>query len=360
LSTLDLNVGPQHPGSGHMRIMVRTDGDLIVEATPDIGYVHRGCEKIAESRNLIKNIPMLERPNIADSSHLNWSYIAPIEELQKVEVPERGRYIRTILCEINRIASHLYGMAIMAGIFSGHTTMYMFGFGDRELFLDLAEMLTGARMTFSFFPPGGVRRDLPRGFKEKLLDTLNYLERHLVAVDRIFVNNPVFIARARGVGILRKEDAIKLGVVGPVLRGSGVPCDVRKDAPYGAYDKVDFEIPTFKEGDSLSRWLVRFEEIKQSMAILRQAIRDIPEGPIARKSPIVVPKGEAIGRIESCRGEINHYVVGTGSDKPYRVKMNTGSFKNLPALPFLLKGARIGDMPIIYGSLDYWPVEADR
>jgi len=343
-----------------MRIMVKTDGDLIVEATPDIGYVHRGIEKIAESRNIIKNIPMLCRPNIADDSHLNWSYIKPIEDLQGVEVPERGRYIGTILCEINRIASHLYGMAIMGGIFSGHTTMYMFGFGDRELLLDLHEMLTGARMTFSFFVPGGVRRDLPKGFKEKLLETLEYIERHLPAIDRIFVSNPVFVQRTRGVGVLRKEDAIKLGVVGPVLRGSGIRCDVRKDAPYGAYDKVDFEIPTFKEGDSLSRWLVRFEEITQSISILRQAIRDIPGGPIARKAPIVIPTGEAIGRIESSRGEINHYVVGDGGDKPYRVKMTTGSLKNLAALPFLLKGVRIGDLPIIYGSLDYWPVEADR
>jgi len=360
LSILDLNVGPQHPGSGHMRIMVKTDGDLIVEATPDIGYVHRGVEKIAESRNIIKNIPMVCRPNIADDSHLNWSYIAPIEELQGVEVPERGLYIRTILCEMNRIASHLYGMAIMGGVFSGHTTMYMFGFGDRELLLDLHEMLTGARMTFSFSVPGGVRRDLPKGFKEKLLDTLDYLEFHLPAIDRIFLSNPIFVERARNVGVLRKEDAIRLGVVGPVLRGSGVRCDVRKDAPYGAYDKLDFEIPTFKEGDSLSRWLVRFEEIKQSMAILRQAIRDIPKGPIARKVPIVIPRGEAISRIESARGEINHYIIGDGSDKPYRVKMNTGSFKNLLALPFLLKGVHIGDLPIIYGSLDYWPIEADR
>jgi NADH-quinone oxidoreductase subunit D len=251
-------------------------------------------------------------------------------------------------------------MAIMGGIFSGHTTMYMFGFGDRELLLDLHEMLTGARMTFSFFVPGGVRRDLPNGFKEKLLQTLEYIEGHLPAIDRMFVTNPIFIERAKGVGVLRREDAIRLGVVGPVLRGSGVQFDVRKDAPYGAYEKLRFEIPTFKEGDSLSRWLVRFEEIKQSIAILRQAIHDIPQGPIARKSPLVIPKGEAIGRVESSRGEINHYIVGDGSDRPYRVKVNTGSFKNLLALPFLLRGARIGDLPIIYGSLDYWPVEADR
>jgi NADH-quinone oxidoreductase subunit D len=343
-----------------MRILLRTDGDFIVEATPDIGYVHRGCEKIAESRNFIKNIPMLERPNICDSSHLNWSYMQPIEELQKVEVPERANYIRTILCELNRIASHLYGLAIMAGIFSGHTTMYMFGFGERELLLDLAEMLTGARMTYSFFLHGGVRRDLPKGFKEKLLETLDYVEHRLPSIDRIFVSNPLFIERAKGIGILERKDAIRLGVVGPVVRGSNVRCDVRRDAPYGAYDKVDFEIPTFKEGDSLSRWLVRFEEMRQSISILRQAIRDIPKGPISRKCPMTVPRGEAVGRVESCRGEVNHYLVGDGGDKPYRVKMNTGSFKNLSALPFLLKGVRIGDLPIVYGSLDYWPVEADR
>ena len=360
MSTLDLNVGPQHPGSGHMRIMVRTDGDLIVEATPDIGFVHRGCEKIAESRNIIKNIPMICRPNIADDSHLNWSYVKPIEDLQGIEVPERALYIRSMLCEMNRIASHLYGTALMGGIFSGHTTMFMFGFGDRELLLDLFEMLTGARLTFSFIVPGGVRRDLPSGFKERLLKTLDQIERHLPAIDRIFVRNPIFVERARGVGVLSSEDAIKLGVVGPVVRGSGLLCDVRRDAPYGVYDKVDFEIPTFNEGDSLARWLVRYEEIKQSISIVRQLVRDIPSGPIARKAPLVVPKGEAISRIESSRGETNHYIVGDGSEKPYRVKMNTGSFKNLPALPFLLKGARIGDMPIIYGSLDYWPVEADR
>jgi NADH-quinone oxidoreductase subunit D len=343
-----------------MRIVLRTDGDFIVEATPDIGYVHRGCEKIAESRNIIKNIPMICRPNIADDSHLNWSYIMPIEELQGIEVPERALYIRTILCEINRIASHLYGTAIMAGIFSGHTTMYMFGFGDRELLLDLAEMLTGARLTFSFFVPGGVRRDFPKGFKERLLKTLDHIERRLPAIDRIFLSNPVFVERARDVGILRKEDAMSLGVVGPVLRASGVQSDVRRDAPYGVYEKTDFDIPTRPEGDSLSRWLVRFNEIEQSISILRQAIRDIPDGPIGRKSPIVVPKGEAIGRVESARGEVNHYIVGDGGDKPHRVKMNTGSFKNLLVLPFLLRGARIGDLPIIYGSLDYWPVEADR
>jgi NADH-quinone oxidoreductase subunit D len=205
-----------------------------------------------------------------------------------------------------------------------------------------------------------VRRDIPKGFKEKLLKTLNYVERRLPEINRIFVSNPVFVERARGVGVLRKEDAIKLGVAGPVLRASGVTFDTRKDAPYGAYDKVDFEIPTFKEGDSLSRWLVRFEEMKQSILILRQAIRDIPGGPIARRSPMVIPRGEAVSRIESCRGEINHYVVGDGSDKPYRVKISTGSFKNLAALPFLLRGVRIGDLPIIYGSLDYWPIEADR
>lgn len=359
-STLDVSVGPQHPGSGHFRMLIRVDGDIIVDITPDPGYVHRGCEKIAEYRNYIKNIPMLERPAIIDATHLNWSYILPIEELQGVEVPERGLYIRVIMAELNRIMSHLYWLAINAGVFSGHTTIFMWAFGDRELVIDLAEMLTGARITYSFLVPGGVRRDLPKTFREKLIETLDYFEGRLVEYDKVFFSNPLIIARTKGVGVLRSEDAANLGVVGPVLRASGVKYDVRRADPYGVYDKLDFEIPTFKEGDSYARFMQRFEEMKQSIAILRQAVKEIPKGPIARKAPLIVPRGEAFGRVESSRGELSHYLIADGSDKPYRVKMNTASFRNLPALPFLLRGNHIGDMPIIYGSLDYWPVEADR
>lgn len=339
---------------------MRVDGDRIVSVDPDIGYVHRGCEKIAENRNYVSNIPHLERPNIADAIHLNWGYTLAVEELQRVVVPPRGRYIATIAAEMNRIASHLYGLAIMQGVFAGHTTIFMWAFGDRDLFLELAEWLTGARMTYSFLPPGGPRRDLPSGFEQRLSKLLDYLEGRFPEYERIYFRNPLMIARCKGVGVLTREDAMKLGVVGPVLRASGVKYDVRKAEPYGAYDELDFEIPTFEEGDSYSRILMKLEEMKQSVRIIRQALEKMPKGPIARKAPLVAPEGEATGRVESSRGEIAYMVMGDNSDKPYRVKIMNGSFRNLIALPYLVRDVHVADMPIIYGSLDYWPVEADR
>jgi len=359
-STLDVSVGPQHPGSGHCRILMRVDGDRIVSVDPDIGYVHRGCEKIAENRNYVSNIPHLERPNIADAIHLNWGYTLAVEELQGVVVPPRGRYIATIAAEMNRIASHLYGLAIMQGVFVGHTTVFMWAFGDRDLFLELAEMLTGARMTYSFLPPGGPRRDLPFGFVERLTKLVDYLERRLPEYERIYFRNPLMVSRCKGVGVLKREDAMRLGVAGPVLRASGVKYDVRKAEPYGAYDELDFEIPTFEEGDSYSRILMKLEEMKQSIRIIRQALEKMPKGPIARKAPLVAPEGEATGRVESSRGEIAYLVMGDNSDKPYRVKIMNGSFRNLIALPYLVRDVHVADLPVIYGSLDYWPVEADR
>jgi len=359
-STLDVSVGPQHPGSGHVRLLIRVDGDYIVSIDPDIGYVHRGCEKIAEYRTAVSNIPHLERPCIIDAIHLNWGYVLPIEELQGVEVPPRGQYISTIAAEMNRIMSHLYWLAINAGVFSGHTTIFMYAFGDRDLFIELAEMLTGARLTYSFLPPGGPRRDLPAEFQKRLTQLLDYFERRLVEYDRIFFSNPLVIARAKGIGVLKREEAIRLGVAGPVLRGSGVKYDVRRVEPYGAYPDLEFDIPTFEEGDSYARFMVRFEEMKQSIRIIRQALEKLPKGPIARKAPLVIPEGEAVGRVESSRGEIAYLVMGDNSDKPSRVKIMNGSFRNLITMPYLLRNVHIADMPIIYGSIDYWPVEADR
>jgi NADH-quinone oxidoreductase subunit D len=275
-------------------------------------------------------------------------------------VPPRGQYISTIAAEMNRIMSHLYWLAINAGVFSGHTTIFMYAFGDRDLFIELAEMLTGARLTYSFLPPGGPRRDLPAEFQKRLLQLLDYFERRLVEYDRIFLSNPLVVARAKGIGVLKREEAIRLGVTGPVARGSGVKYDVRKVEPYGAYADLDFDIPTFDEGDSYARFMVRFEEMKQSIRIIRQALEKLPKGPIARKAPLIIPEGEAVGRVESSRGEITYLVMGDNSDKPSRVKIMNGSFRNLITIPYLLRNVHIADMPIIYGSVDYWPVEADR
>ena len=357
--TLTISVGPQHSGSGHMRLIIELDGDVIINAAPDPGYVHRGIEKICELRNIIKSIPVIERPAIIDSSNLNHAYILAIEELQGVEPPPRGKYLRCLLNEMNRIMSHLYWLSIY-GVFLGHTTMFMWPLGDRELFLDMAEKLTGARVTHSYIVPGGVRRDLPQGFASEAVKRTEYFEKRLDEYEKIFFNNPLFSSRAKGVGVLPMSHAIALGCTGPTLRGSGVDADLRKDEPYAAYPELDFEIPVRKEGDSFSRAVVRMDEMRESCKIIRQIVKEIPSGPIRRRAPIVVPKGEAYSRVESARGECSFYMVGEGGDKPYRVRYITGSYRNMAAIPVLLKGGHMADMPTAWWSVDYWPVEADR
>jgi len=357
--TLTVSVGPQHSGSGHMRLIIELDGDIIVNVAPDPGYVHRGIEKICEVRNIIKSIPVIERPAIIDSSNLNHAYIKAIEELQGVEPPPRGKYLRSLLNEMNRIMSHLYWLSIY-GVFVGHTTMFMWPLGDRELFIDLAEKLTGARITHSYIVPGGVRRDLPQGFAEEAVKRTLYFEKRLDEYEKIFFNNPLFSSRAKGVGVLPRREAIALGCTGPTLRGSGVDADLRKDEPYAAYPELDFDVPTRKEGDSFSRSIVRMDEMRESCKLIRQILKQIPAGPIRRKAPIVVPRGEAYSRVESARGECSFYMVGEGGDKPYRVRYITGSYRNMAAIPVLLKGGHMADMPTAWWSVDYWPVEADR
>ncbi len=357
--TLTVSVGPQHSGSGHMRLIVELDGDIITNVAPDPGYVHRGIEKICEVRNIIKNIPVIERPAIIDSSNLNHAYIKAIEELQGVDAPERAQYLRSLLNEMNRIMSHLYWLSIF-GVFVGHTTMFMWPLGDRELFIDLAEALTGARITHSYIVPGGVRRDLPQGFAEEAIKRTEYFEKRLKEYDKIFFDNPLFSSRAKGVGILPKEQAIALGCTGPTLRGSGVDADLRKDEPYAAYPKLDFNIPTMNEADSFSRAYVRMDEMRESCKIIRQIVKEIPAGPIRRKAPIVLPRGEAYGRVESARGECSFFMIGGGGDKPERVRIITGSYRNMTAISAVLKGAHLADMPTAWWSIDYWPVEADR
>jgi NADH-quinone oxidoreductase subunit D len=357
--TLTVSVGPQHSGSGHMRLIIELDGDIIVNAAPDPGYVHRGIEKICEVRNIIKSIPVIERPAIIDSSNLNHAYIKAIEELQGVEPPPRGKYLRCLLNEMNRIMSHLYWLSIY-GVFLGHTTMFMWPLGDRELFIDLAERLTGARITHSYIVPGGVRRDLPQGLAEEAVKRTEYFEKRLDEYDKIFFNNPIFTSRAKGVGVLPRSEAIALGCTGPTLRGSGVDADLRKDEPYAAYSELDFEVPTRKEGDSYSRAVVRMDEMRESCKLIRQIVKEIPSGPIRRRAPIVVPRGEAYSRVESARGECSFYMIGEGGDKPYRVRFITASYRNMAAIPVLLKGGHMADMPTAWWSVDYWPVEADR
>jgi NADH-quinone oxidoreductase subunit D len=382
----ELNVGPQHPGSGHMRIYVKLNGDIIEDIDLDIGYVHRAVEKLSEIRNYMHLIPLVERPAILDSIHMNLGYILALEKILGVDVPERAQYLRSLAAEINRIASHLYGTGIL-GIFLGHSTAFMWGFGDREVWVEILQALTGARVTNSYVIPGGVRRDLTPAIKEMIEKALAYQRRKIKDWYKIFVNNPNIRSRLENVGVMTNENAIKWGAVGPNLRASGVYYDVRKIEPYAAYSKLDFEIPVYKEGDAYARLLVRFEEVEQSMRMIEQIIKEIPEGNILSdrffkqipptrlkkwwegQKKIVFPgyyasfrppKGEAVSRVEAARGELLYYIVSDGSPKPYRLRIITPSYRMIYVFKQLAKGARYADLVAIYGSLDYFPPEADR
>ncbi len=357
-----LSVGPQHPGSGHFRFTVTVDGDYIVHCDPDPGYVHRGEEKMCEYRNFIQNIPHLERPVIHDSSNIIYSYSLAVEQLVGIEVPRRGQFIRALASELDRQIYTLYWLAIY-GIFLGHSTMFMWPTGDRELFIDLMDALTGARVTHAFNIPGGVRNDIPDGFKDKCLRNIAYFEKRLKEYEDIFYNNPLFRQRTEGVGILTKDDAIKLGVTGSVLRASSVPYDVRKAEPYDVYNEMDFKVQYMKSGDSFARSYVPFLDMKESCHIMRQLLDKMPESGEVRAKLQPNPKGapgEAYRRVESGRGALGYYIVSDGTPKPYRVKISVGSFRNMIALPHLLVGSKLADMPSVYWSLNYWPVEADR
>ncbi|MGB8153364.1 MAG: NADH-quinone oxidoreductase subunit D [Nitrososphaeraceae archaeon] len=359
---MTLSVGPQHPGSGHFRFTIKLDGDYIVFCDPDPGYVHRGEEKMSEYRNFIQNIPHLERPVIHDSTNITYSYSLAVEELCSIEVPRRGQFIRAIASELNRQVYTLYWLAIY-GIFLGHSTMFMWPTGDRELFIDLLEALTGARVTHAFNIPGGVRNDMPEGFKDRCLRQVAYFEKRLKEYEDIFYNNPLFRQRTEEVGILTKDDAISLGVAGSVLRASGVPLDIRKAEPYDVYNEIDFKVQYMKSGDSFARSMVPFLDMRESCHIIRQLLDKIPQAGEVRAKLQPNPKGppgESYKRVESGRGALGYYIISDGTPRPYRVKISVGSFRNMLALPFLLVGSKLADMPSIYWSLNYWPVEADR
>ena len=359
---MTLNVGPQHPGSGHMRLIIKVDGDYIVSCDPDPGYVHRGEEKMAEYRNYIQNIPHLERPVIHDSSNILYPYCLAVEDLLGIEVPERAKYVRVIASELNRCIYTLYWLAIY-GIFLGHSTMFMWSAGDRELFIDLLEAMSGARVTHAFLVPGGVRNDLPANFEERCLRQVNYFEKRLREYEDIFYQNPLLKARTEDTGILSRTDAIRLGTTGSVLRASGVDFDIRKKEPYDVYENLDFDTVVMKEGDSYARSRVPYLEMFESCRIIKDALRKMPKSGSVRTKLKPNPKGgndEVYRRIESGRGSLGYYIVSNNRPEPYRVKISVGSFRNLICIPYLLKGEKLGNMPAVYWSLNYWPVEADR
>lgn len=359
---IELSMGPQHPSThGVLRLDVKLDGEVVVDCQPDVGYLHRGVEKLAEMRTYIQFTPITDRLDYLSSMTNNAAYIGAVEKLGNIEVPERAQWIRLIMMELQRIASHL----VFYGTFAldlGATTPFLYAFREREDILDLFEMVCGARMSCNYFRPGGVSRDLPAGFYAKAKSYIAKQRDKLKEYDDLFTNNQIFIARSRNVAVINAQDAVNYSLSGPTLRGSGVAYDVRKADPYCVYDQLDWNVATRPDGDVHSRFMVRCDEIRESLNMVEQALDKLPEGELKCKTPLrlKLPEGEVYYHIEGSRGDVGVYIVSDGSDKPYRLKWRAPSFINLGALNTLVKGWKVADVVAILGSIDIILGEVDR
>jgi NADH-quinone oxidoreductase subunit D len=358
-----LNMGPQHPSThGVFRLVLWVDGEKIVDLEPHIGYLHRGSEKLCEGEQYHQIVTLFDRLDYIANFNNEMAYCRAVEKLLGLEVPERAEYVRVILCELNRIASHLLFVATM-GLDAGAMTPSMFCFRGRERVQTVFEAVSGARMMHNYFRVGGLKEDVPENFEQMLRDLLPQLREDVEESDRLLTFNEIFLARLKGVGIISAEDAIDYGLTGPCLRACGVPYDLRKAEPYSVYDRFDFEVPIGLDGDSWDRHYVRVQEMYESLRIVEQALEQMPEGnvvsPLGRRL-IRPPKGEVYVRSENPRGEIGVYLVSDGTDKPYRLKVRPPSFCNLSAIKPLLTGSWIADSVVILGSLDIVLGEVDR
>ena len=357
-----VNMGPQHPSThGVCRLLLKMDGEVIVDVVPYVGYLHRSMEKIAENRTYLQYIPFTDRIDYVSAMFCNHVFCMAVEKLAQIEVPERAEYIRVIMDELNRIASHLIWLATFA-LDLGAITPFLYCFREREKVLDLLEMVCGQRMTFNYMRFGGVSRDLPPEFIPKAKEFVQYFKPRVDEYEYILTENPIFLGRTKGVGILDKKTAIDYSVTGPNLRATGLKWDLRKEEPYSIYDKFEFDIPTGTNSDTWDRYMVRIQEMRQANRIVEQALESVPEGEIKTKIPAVFrpPKGEVYARIESTRGEMGFYIVSDGSTKPYRLKMRTASFSNLAVLPEMSRGWKIADIVAIFASLDVIMPDVDR
>jgi NADH-quinone oxidoreductase subunit D len=384
---LVINMGPSHPAThGVLRIVLELDGEIITKAIPDIGYLHRGDEKIAENMQFNQFVPYTDRLDYLAPLANNVAYTLAVEKLMGWELPPRGKAIRVICCEVARISSHLLGLGAFA-MDVGATTVFLYTFTEREKLYNLIELLTGARFTTSYTRVGGQIRDLPDGFIPSLTKFLDEFVPQLDELDRLLTRNRIWVDRTKGLGVISKEDAISFAVTGPNLRASGIDYDVRKARPYLDYDKYDFDVPLGTVGDAYDRYLVRIEEMRQSVKILRQAVQQLPDGPIAIHDPknmpppkpevlmkmeelihhfiihtegIDAPVGEVYFGAENPKGELGFYINSKGGGVPYRLKIRAPSFVNLSILPKILPGHMMSDVVAILGSLDFVMGECDR
>lgn len=358
-----LNMGPQHPSThGVFRMVLWIDGEKILGVEPHIGYLHRGSEKICEGEQYHQIITLFDRLDYVANFNNELVYCRAVEKLMGLTVPERAEYVRVILCELNRIASHLLYVGTI-GLDAGAMTPTMFAFRGRERIQAVFEAVSGARMMHNYFRIGGLKEDLPDNFEAMIRELLPLLAEDIEESDKIITFNEIFISRTKDVGVISAEEAIDYGLTGPCLRGCGYEYDVRKAEPYSVYDRFDFEVPVGLDGDCWDRHWVRVQEMYQSMGIVEQALEQLPGGPVVSslgRRLIRPPAGEVYVRAENPRGEIGVYLVSQGTDRPYRVKVRPPSFCNLSALKRLLRGAWVADSVVILGSLDIVLGEVDR
>jgi NADH-quinone oxidoreductase subunit D len=367
LETIDLyiNVGPQHPAThGVFRMILTVNGELVEDCEPVLGYMHRGNEKLPENCDYRQAIGYHDRTDYLAQFNTEWTYCLAVEKLMGLEVPERAEYIRVILGELNRVASHLMWAGAFGTDVGFFGTPFMYAFREREVIQDFFEAVTGERMMYNYFRPGGVAWDVPDDFQEHAQYVIDHVRRGIDDLDALMTDNEVFLARCRGLSPVTPEQAINWGLSGPMLRACGVKHDLRRAEPYSIYDRFDFEIPVGTEGDVYDRYLVRMEEMRQSLRIVEQALKQMPKnGPIMAsglKRVLRPPPGEVYARTESPRGEYGVYIVSRGGDKPWRHKVRGASFCNLSPLREMVVGNYVADAIIILGSIDIVLCEVDR
>lgn len=360
-----INLGPQHPSThGVFRMVAALEGETIVDVKPVMGYLHRNHEKIGERNTWLQNIPFTDRLDYISSMSNNFGYVLAVEQLMGVQIPERADYIRVMMAELTRIVSHLIATGFLANDLGVFFTPVLYCLEERELILDIFEAVSGSRMMCNYYRFGGVARDLPDGTLDMVKSLVfDRLERKINDIDTYLTQNEITQVRTQGVGVVTAEQAIANSASGPMLRASGVPYDIRRAAPYSIYDRFEFDVCTRNHGDCFDRYLVRLDEIRQSLRILRQVLRDIPEGPILAGKPayqVKVPAGEAYGRVEGPKGELGYYVVSQGKPNPYRYHVRPPSFINLTSLADMCKGQKVADVVVILGSIDIVLGEVDR
>jgi NADH-quinone oxidoreductase subunit D len=362
---LEISLGPHHPSThGVFRMDVTLDGERVMKLKPVFGYLHRNHEKIAETASYLASMPYTDRLDYIGSLTNNWAYALAVEKLAGILVPERAEYIRVITAELTRLQNHASTIGFLTQEMGASGSPLMYSFREREKILDLFEALTGSRMMCNYMRFGGCRVDLPAGWLDQVQKVVDGFSHFLDEFERLLTGNEILLARTQGVGILSKELAIQGGITGPILRASGVNYDIRKVDKYGIYDRFDFKVPIGEHGDVYDRYMVRMLEMRESLKILHQALRDIPAGPIMDAKTKIRgfrPKaGEAYGRIESAKGELGFYLISDGSPNPYRYRVRPPSLINLTVLEDMCLGSNVSDTIVIFGTIDIVLGEVDR